>query len=149
VAALRREARQRSRERLRARKRAEIAGGAALQSPIGGATPWSKQLDRYNLTARPEKFGDYLMTACEKSKAIENRIDVCNQVNAVCRIVMTLKALRAEERRAEPDAGIAGSAVRKYAGEFAARRAAGAGSAAEAASDPFIDDPGWTDPADE
>jgi hypothetical protein len=44
-----------------------------------------------------------------------------------------------EARGADPDAGIAGSAVRKFAAEFAApRRAASAGRAAEAASDPFI-----------
>jgi hypothetical protein len=74
----------------------------------------------------------------ENGEAIENRIDVCNQVNAVCRIVMTLKALREEERRAEPDAAIAGSAVRKYSAEFAARhRAPSAG--AEAATDPLAD----------
>jgi hypothetical protein len=39
------------------------------------------------------------MTACEKGEAIDSRIDVCNQVGAVCRIVMTLKALRMEDRR--------------------------------------------------
>jgi hypothetical protein len=80
----------------------------------------SKQLDRYNLAARLEKFGDTLMTLCEKREAIENRVAVCNQISAVCRIVATLKALRAEERRANPDADIAGSAVQKYATEFAA-----------------------------
>jgi hypothetical protein len=99
----------------------------------------SRQFDRYNLAARLERFGDQLMTACEQGEAIENRIDVCNQISAVCRIVATLKALRAEERRAEPDDGIVGSAVRKYANEFAApHRAAAAG--AEATSDPSIDD---------
>jgi hypothetical protein len=107
----------------------------------------SEQLDRYNLAARLEKFGDYLMTKCEKGEAIENRIDVCNQISAVCRIEMTLKALRMEDRRADPDA----ATVRKYATEFATRRAAGAGSAAEAASDSFIaeaTDP-FADPAEE
>jgi hypothetical protein len=102
-------------------------------------------LDRYNLAARLEKFGDELMTLCEKREAIENRIDVCNQISAVCRIVATLRALRAEERRANPDDGIAGSAVQKYASEFSAahsRRAISA-STAEAATEPFIDDPGW------
>lgn len=77
---------------------------------------------------------------------------LCSQAGAVCRVVITLKALRTEDRRStELDAGIAGSAVRKYADEFAAgsRRATGAGSAAEAASEPFIDDPCWTNPADE
>jgi hypothetical protein len=49
----------------------------------------NEQLDRYNLAAGLEKFGDTLMTAIENGEAIENRIDVCNQVNAVCRIVMT------------------------------------------------------------
>jgi hypothetical protein len=103
----------------------------------------SKRLDRYDLAARLGKFGDQLMTACEQGEAIEHRMDVCNQVGAVCRIVMTLKALRAEERRAEPDAAIAGSAARKYATEFAApHRVASAG--AEAAADPFIADA--TDP---
>jgi hypothetical protein len=108
-------------------------------------------LDRYNLAARLEKFGDELMTLCEGHAAIENRIDVCNQVGAVCRIVMTLKALRMEDRRgADPDAAIAGSAVREYSAAFTAHhRAASAGSAAEEASEPFIDDPCWTDPADE
>jgi hypothetical protein len=103
----------------------------------------SERCDPYNLTARLEKFGDALMTAIENGEAIENRVDVCSQLNTVCRIVMTLKALRMEVRGADPDAAIAGSAVRKYANKFAAepRRAASAGSAAEAASDPFIDDP--------
>ena len=64
---------------------------------------------------------------------------------------MTLKALRAEEARSvDPDAG---SAVRKYAAQFAvaggAARAAKAASATEAASGSFIDDPSWTDPAEE
>jgi hypothetical protein len=45
----------------------------------------SERFDRYNLAARLEKFGDQLMTACEKGEAIENRVDVCNQVGAVCR----------------------------------------------------------------
>jgi hypothetical protein len=83
-------------------------------------------------------------------EAIKNRVDVCNQAGAVCRIVMTLKALRMEARGVEPDDAIAGSAVRRYSEQFAAtHRAAGAGSAAPAASDSFIDDPCWTDPADE
>jgi hypothetical protein len=93
------------------------------------------------------------MTACEKNEAIGNRIDVCNQVGAVCRIVMTLKALRMEDRRsAEPDVAIAGSAVRKYATEFAAsQRAASAGNAAEPATDSFIADATdpFAEPADE
>jgi hypothetical protein len=38
----------------------------------------SEQLDRYNLAARLEKFGDSLMTAIENGEAIKNRIDVCN-----------------------------------------------------------------------
>jgi hypothetical protein len=106
----------------------------------------SEKFDRYDLAGRLEKFGDQLMTACEKGEAIESRVDVCNQIGAVCRIVMTLKALRAEDRGDDPDAAIVGSAVRKYASAF---RATGARSAAEAASDPFIDDPCETDPADE
>ena len=60
---------------------------------------------------------------------------------------MTLKALRTEARDTEPEDGIAGSAVRRYSPEF--RQATGAKSPVEAASDPFIDDPGWTDAADE
>jgi hypothetical protein len=109
----------------------------------------SERFDRYNLAARLEKFGDELMTLCEKHAAIENRIDVCNQISAVCRIVATLKALRMEDRlSADPDAAIAGSAVRKYTAEFAApRRAVAAG--VEAASDSFIDDSCGTDPAEE
>lgn len=111
----------------------------------------TEPLDRYHLAARLEKLGDYLMTACEKNEAIKNRVDVCAQAGTVCRIALTLKSLRMENRNVDPDAGIAGSAVRKYANEFAAgtRRATRAGSAAEAASDSFIDDPRWTDPADE
>lgn len=110
----------------------------------------TEPLDRYHLAARLEKLGDYLMTACEKNSAIKNRVDVCAQANAVCRIALTLKSLRMEVRGADPDAGIAGSAVRKYANEFAAgaRRVTSAGSAAEPASDSFLDDPRWTD-ADE
>ena len=65
----------------------------------------SERFDRYNLAARLEKFGDQLMTACEKGEAIENRVDVCNQIGAVCRIAMTLKALRMEVRGAETEAG--------------------------------------------
>jgi hypothetical protein len=99
----------------------------------------SERSDRYNLAARLEKFGDQLMTAIEEGEAIENRVDVCNQVGAVCRIVMTLKALRMEVRGSEPEPGIAGIAVRKYASEFAGhRRATGAESTPEAATDPFI-----------
>jgi hypothetical protein len=67
----------------------------------------SERFDRYNLAARLEKLGDELMTACEKGDEIENRVAVCNQAGAVCRIVMTLKALRMEDRRGEPDAAIA------------------------------------------
>jgi hypothetical protein len=63
---------------------------------------------------------------------------------------MTLKALRMEVRGAEPEAAIAGSAVRKYASQFSAvRQTAAAG--AEAASDSFIagaTDP-FADPAEE
>jgi len=110
----------------------------------------SERPDRYNLAARLEKFGDELMTACEKGEAIGNRIDVCNQIGAVCRIAMTLKALRAEDRRADPDAELAGSAVRQYANAFAAKTHRVAAVSVEAASDPFIEDhPSWTDPADE
>ena len=110
----------------------------------------SERFDRYNLAARLEKFGDYLMTACEKGEAIENRVDVCSQVGAVCRIAMTLKALRAEDRRADPDAELAGSAVRQYANAFAATAHRAAAVGVEAACDPFIEDrPSWTDPADE
>jgi hypothetical protein len=109
----------------------------------------SERLDPFGLAARLERFGDLLMTAIENGEAIENRIDVLAQLNAVCRVATTLKALRMEESRgADPDAAIVGSAVRKYAAEFsAAHRAAGTG--AEAASDPFIGDPCWADPADE
>ena len=90
------------------------------------------------------------MTACEKGEAIKNRVDVCKQVSAVCRIVTTLKALRMEERRGDPDDARASGAVRKHASEFAARhQEADAGSAAVAASDSLIDDPCWTDLADE
>jgi hypothetical protein len=53
----------------------------------------SDRFDRASLAARLEKFGDQLMTACEKNEAIGKRVDVCNQVGAVCRIVMTLKDL--------------------------------------------------------
>jgi len=109
----------------------------------------SERFDRYNLAARLEKLGDRLATACEQGKPIESRIDVCNQIGAVCRIVMTLKALRMEDRRGpDPDAEIAGSAVRKYASQFSAPRQAAA-ARVETASEPFIDDPRWTDPADE
>jgi hypothetical protein len=64
---------------------------------------------------------------------------------------MTLKALRIEARGVAPEPGLAGSAVRKYSEHFSAgpHRAAGAGSAAVAASESIIDDPGWTDSADE
>jgi hypothetical protein len=90
----------------------------------------NKQFDPHSLAARLERFGEALMTACEQGKAIENRIDVCAQISAVCRIVATLKGLRAEERLTD------------YASEFAGlRRAAAAGTAALA-------DPGWND-ADE
>jgi hypothetical protein len=51
----------------------------------------SERLDRYNLTARLEKFGHELMTAIERHEPIANRVDMCAQVNAVCRIVVTLK----------------------------------------------------------
>jgi hypothetical protein len=112
--------------------------------------PQELRWDHYDLAARLEKLGDRLMTACEKGEEIEYRVAVCNQAGAVCRIVMTLKALRIEARGAEPEPGIAGSAVRKYAAEFAARhQGTSAESAAEAASDSFIDGPCWTDPADE
>ena len=76
---------------------------------------------------------------------------MCAQANAVCRIVVTLKALRMEVRGADPDAAIAGSAVRKYSAEFAApRRAASPGSTAEAAADFIADaaDP-FAEPSDE
>jgi hypothetical protein len=109
----------------------------------------SERWDQYDLAARLERLGDRLMTACEKGEAIDNRVDVCVQAGAVCRIVTTLKALRTEDRRADPDDAIAGSAVRRYANEFATRRTTSAKSP-EAASDPFIEDhPSWTDPADE
>jgi hypothetical protein len=67
------------------------------------------------LAARLEKFGDTLMTAIENGEAIENRIHVCNQVNAVCRIVM--KALRMEARGVDPDSSIAGSAAPRFDAE--------------------------------
>ena len=104
--------------------------------------PW----DRYKLATRLEKLGDDLMTACENREPIDNRIDVCAQAGAVCRIVMTLKALRTEVRREDPDEAIAGSAVHKYAAEFAAMSRA-AGTSTAGASKPFVDGP--YDPADE
>lgn len=94
------------------------------------------------------------MTACERGESIDHRTDVCAQLGAVCRIALTLKALRMEARHgADADDETAGSAIKKYSVLFAEpRRAAGAQSAehpAESASDSFIDDPCWTDPADE
>jgi hypothetical protein len=75
----------------------------------------SERWDRYKLAARLEKFGDRLMTACEKGEEIDNRVDVCNQVSTVCRITMTLKALRTEERRSEPDdASVSGFRRRQW-----------------------------------
>jgi hypothetical protein len=110
----------------------------------------SRHWDRYNLAARLERFGDQLMSACEQGEAIDNRVDVCVQAGAVCRIVTTLKALRTEARDTEPEDGIAGSSVRKYSPEFATRRAASAKNPVEAASDPFVEEhPSWTDPAEE
>jgi hypothetical protein len=106
------------------------------------------------------------MTACEQGEAIDNRVDVLAQLGVVCRIAQTLRALRAEERRADPDAAIARAAVRKYAAQFSRQaRVNGltnlgvpgpssrtsAGGAAEAASDPFIADATdpFADPAEE
>ena len=55
----------------------------------------NERWDRYDLAGRLETLGDELLTACEKRIEIENRVAVCNQINAVCRIAATLKSLRA------------------------------------------------------
>ena len=105
--------------------------------------------DRYNLAARLERFGDQLMTACEQGEAIENRMDVCAQAAAVCNIVRTLKALRTEARHAEPESGIAGSAVRAYSAAFAADGAAGARDADVRESDTLVEDHAFDDGGDD
>jgi hypothetical protein len=110
----------------------------------------SERFDRYNLAARLERFGDQLMTACENNEAIESRIDVCAQIGAVRRIVMTLKALRMEDRRgAEPDSPSPAARCESSRRVRSSSPGASAGSAVEAAGDPFIDDPCWTDAANE
>ena len=109
----------------------------------------SNHWDRYNLAPRLERFGDQLMTACEQGEAIENRMDVCAQAAAVCNIVRTLKALRTEARHDDPEPGIAGSAVRRYAAEFAAGRAAGAHDGAAQASDTPAEDHAFDDGGDD
>lgn len=111
----------------------------------------SDRCDRYNLVDRLEKAGDELMTAFERREPIENRVDACAEIAAVCRIVTTLRPFWMKDQRAEPDDDkTAGSAVDYYAKQFAAATsAARAASTAEPAGDSFSDDPCWTDPADE
>jgi hypothetical protein len=91
------------------------------------------RLDRYNLAARLEKLGDRLMTACENGEEVDNRIAICTQIGAVCRIALTLKSLRKEhiDDGSEP----AGSAVRKYAAEFGQNNKRAALSRSAAADD--------------
>jgi hypothetical protein len=71
----------------------------------------SKPFDRYNLAGRLEKFGDGLMTACENGEAIDNRVDVCTQAGAVCRIVTTLKG-----RKPAPSSPTTGSPAARCEG---------------------------------
>jgi len=88
-----------------------------IRPKIRKAYSMTKTLDR-SFDARIDRLADQWLGLCEKLRSIED-IHKFRGIAATCYgIKAYLRAQRMEQRGLEPETGIAGSAVRKYAEEF-------------------------------